>query len=47
MTVWVLLVIYTSGMPSAGIFTYETKAECLKAAENYKRFHCAQVVLPR
>jgi hypothetical protein len=45
--IWVLFVLYASGLPTSGPLTYETKAECEKAGESFKRIVCMEIVVPR
>jgi hypothetical protein len=45
--VWVLLVVHVSGNVSSGIWTYSTKAECEKDAQNWRKAACVRVEVPR
>ena len=43
--VWVLLVFHSPGdrLPTAGIFTHASKAECEAAATAWKRYQCVSI----
>jgi hypothetical protein len=47
--VWVLLVFHSPGdrLPTAGIFTYATKAECEAESGAWKRYACVKVEVPK
>ena len=45
MKVWVLFVFMTYPVPQAS--TYDSKAECEKYADQYKRAVCVQVDVPK
>jgi hypothetical protein len=46
MTVWVLFVLYSTGLPTAGPLTYATKADCERAAESFRRYVCMEIRVP-
>ena len=47
--VWVLLVFHSPSdrLPSAGIFTHETKAACEESAQAWKYYACVKVEVPK
>jgi hypothetical protein len=50
MVVWILLVFHTPGddrLPTAGIFTYASKADCEAEATAWKRHRCVKVEVPK
>ena len=47
--VWVLFVFHspTDHMPTAGIATYATKAECEARSHAFRRYACVKVEVPK